>query len=56
MSNYETLNEDVKLDINNTNKLRLVLRSINNENTIYIIDKSNIITTHEMRADVLTLI
>ncbi len=54
MAKYETLNEDVKLDIDSDN-IQIVLRNISSENISYNINKNKIITTGELRADVFVL-
>ena len=53
MAKFQKLEEEVKIDIDNQiNQTKIILRSLNNENTNYYLDNKLIIYTEQFRNDV----
>ena len=56
MAKFQKLEEEIKIDINDSiNQTKIILRSLNNENTNYYIDNEKIQFTKQFRHDVQTL-
>ena len=54
MAKFHNLEEEIKIDINNSiiDQTKIILRSLNSENTIYYLDENIIKYTKQFRNDV----